>query len=196
MNRIEKPSDSQSSFRSSHILSASVGSSTESPDSFHRLPVSIYYSPSSFIPLCIINIRIRLAPEHPSSALLDDCLLAYQWALKHLSYLGLSNDRPLRLALAGDSAGGSMALSLALRLIHEGHRIPDGISLGISPISPYTFHSLQESIKGIVVTYPAVEVGGRTRFPSRQRYSNDLALSNNFMQCAEGLLIESMQGAS
>ncbi|MFE0156053.1 alpha/beta hydrolase fold domain-containing protein [Nonomuraea sp. NPDC059007] len=47
----------------------------------------------------------RLAPEHPYPAALDDILRAYQWLLDR-------TDDPGALAVAGDSSGGGLALSL------------------------------------------------------------------------------------
>lgn len=49
----------------------------------------------------------RLAPEHPYPAALDDALAAYRWLLGQ----GLKN-----IALAGDSAGGGLALATALAI--------------------------------------------------------------------------------
>lgn len=52
----------------------------------------------------------RLAPEHPYPAALDDAFAAY----RHLVFeLGIA---PARIVVAGDSAGGGLALALVLRL--------------------------------------------------------------------------------
>lgn len=51
----------------------------------------------------------RLAPEHPYPAALEDVERAYHWLLAR----GIA---PEALALAGDSAGGGLALALLLRL--------------------------------------------------------------------------------
>src|SRR6516164_3368535 len=55
----------------------------------------------------------RLAPEHPFPAALDDVLTSYR-ALLGQGYT------PERIAIAGDSAGGGLVLSLCLRLRSEG----------------------------------------------------------------------------
>jgi len=55
----------------------------------------------------------RLAPEHPFPAALDDVLTTYR-ALLEQGYA------PERIAIAGDSAGGGLVLSLCLRLRSEG----------------------------------------------------------------------------
>jgi monoterpene epsilon-lactone hydrolase len=54
----------------------------------------------------------RLAPEFPCPAALEDSLRAYQWLLE-------KNIPPERIALAGDSAGGGLAVALTQRLIRE-----------------------------------------------------------------------------
>jgi epsilon-lactone hydrolase len=67
----------------------------------------------------------RLAPEHPFPAALDDVLVAYRELLDR-------GATPARTALAGDSAGGWLVLSAALRLRTDGDRLPAVLGL-ISP---------------------------------------------------------------
>ena len=55
----------------------------------------------------------RLAPEHPFPACLEDSLSAYQWLLEQ----GVSANR---IAIAGDSAGGGLALSTLLAIRDRG----------------------------------------------------------------------------
>lgn len=69
----------------------------------------------------------RLAPEHPYPAALEDGLNAYRWMLDHQ----LS---PKRIVLAGDSAGGGLALATTLAIRDEGFPQPVGVVL----ISPWT----------------------------------------------------------
>lgn len=68
----------------------------------------------------------RLAPEHPYPAALDDAEACYR-SLRDSGY------RPGQIVLAGDSAGGSLALALALRLKAVGER-PAALLL-ISPVT-------------------------------------------------------------
>ena len=68
----------------------------------------------------------RLAPEHPFPAAVEDAQAAY---------LALHKQDPARtIVLAGDSAGGGLALALALRLRDAGHAAPGAMALR----SPWT----------------------------------------------------------
>jgi epsilon-lactone hydrolase len=73
----------------------------------------------------IAAIDYRLAPEHPFPAALDDALAAW---------LGLLTEGadPRRCAVIGDSAGGGLALALALKLRDCGTKLPAAI-VGMSP---------------------------------------------------------------
>ena len=67
----------------------------------------------------------RLAPEHPFPAALDDTLAAWRELLA-------DGAEPARTGLAGDSAGGWLALTAALRLRDEGDPLPAVLGL-VSP---------------------------------------------------------------
>jgi acetyl esterase len=67
----------------------------------------------------VLSVDYRLAPEHPFPAALDDCDTAWYWLRGAADELEIDADR---VALAGDSAGGALAASLALRL--RGRREP------------------------------------------------------------------------
>jgi acetyl esterase/lipase len=68
----------------------------------------------------------RLAPEHPFPAAIDDALAAYQ---------GLAEEAE-RLVIAGDSAGGGLALAVLAILAGQGERtqMPSGVAV----LSPWT----------------------------------------------------------
>ena len=59
----------------------------------------------------------RLAPEHPFPAAVEDAQAAYQWLLEE-------GHKPQQIVVAGDSAGGGLALALLLALRDEGQLLP------------------------------------------------------------------------
>jgi epsilon-lactone hydrolase len=72
--------------------------------------------------LPVLAPKYRLAPEHPFPAALDDALAAYQWLLAQ----GIP---ATRIVVAGDSAGGHLAATLAAELCRTGRPAPAGIVL-------------------------------------------------------------------
>lgn len=75
----------------------------------------------------VFAFNYRLAPEHPYPAATDDALKAWNY----LMYLGYG---ARDVIVAGDSAGGNLALSLTLRLKEQGRLLPRGLVL----LSPWT----------------------------------------------------------
>jgi len=79
----------------------------------------------------------RLAPEHPFPAAVDDSLAAYRWLVTEVG--------AERIVLAGDSAGGGLALCLAVAA--RDARLP--LPAGIACFSPWTDLDLAgESMSG------------------------------------------------
>jgi acetyl esterase/lipase len=64
-----------------------------------------------------LAVDYRLAPEHRYPAAVDDAVTAYRWLLE-------KGYEPSRVAVAGDSAGGGLAMALLMRLRDEGHPLP------------------------------------------------------------------------
>ena len=75
----------------------------------------------------------RLAPEHPFPAGLEDALEAYDFVLA-------GGHEPNSIAIAGDSAGGGLALSLLLAIRDSGRPLP-GCSVLMSPLLDATDHA-------------------------------------------------------
>lgn len=72
-----------------------------------------------------LSLEYRLAPEHPAPAAVTDAVKAY----RHLLASGIS---PQNIALAGDSAGGTLVLTTLLALRDAGLPLP-GAAVAISP---------------------------------------------------------------
>ncbi len=64
-----------------------------------------------------LNVAYRLAPEDPHPAAVTDALAAYRWLLDQ----GVES---ARIAVAGDSAGGGLAVALLLKARDEGIPLP------------------------------------------------------------------------
>ena len=75
----------------------------------------------------VLSVDYRVAPEHVFPAALLDALDAYEWLLKN----GYREDQ---IIVAGDSAGGGLALALCLCLKENGRALP----CGIVAMSPWT----------------------------------------------------------
>lgn len=69
----------------------------------------------------VISVDYRLAPEHPFPAALDDCYAAFEFIHAQASSLHID---PLRIAVAGQSAGGGLAASLVQAIRDRGARMP------------------------------------------------------------------------
>lgn len=83
---------------------------------------------SKFADSPVLVVNYRLLPKHSIGMALDDCHDGYQW-------LRLRGYQPDQIVLAGDSAGGYLALALAQRLQEEG-RGEDDAPAALVMISP------------------------------------------------------------
>ncbi|WP_297108519.1 alpha/beta hydrolase [uncultured Devosia sp.] len=70
----------------------------------------------------VLSVDYRLAPEHPAPTAHDDAYAAYFWALEH-------GYAPASIVLSGDSAGGNLALSTAVRARDNGVPLPSCLVL-------------------------------------------------------------------
>jgi acetyl esterase len=103
----------------------------------------------------VISVGYRLAPEDPYPAGLDDCETVTRWAIANAATFGVPASK---VAIAGESAGGNLSASLALRLRDAG----------------------DVQLAGQVLIYPGTS--GSQRFPSRDEFAglvlNEKAMVN------------------
>jgi acetyl esterase len=79
----------------------------------------------------VISVDYRLAPENKFPTAWDDALAAYKWAATNV---GRWRGDPRRLALAGEGAGGNLALSTALSAVAAGVTRPKAV-IAIYPVT-------------------------------------------------------------
>ncbi|XP_068431477.1 lipase, hormone-sensitive a isoform X2 [Clinocottus analis] len=72
----------------------------------------------------ILSVDYSLSPEAPFPRALEECFYAYCWALNNCHLLGSTAER---VCLAGDSAGGNLCITVSMKAICSGIRVPDGI---------------------------------------------------------------------
>ncbi|MFZ0664260.1 MAG: alpha/beta hydrolase [Acidimicrobiales bacterium] len=94
----------------------------------------------------VVSVEYRLAPENPYPAGLDDCESVTRWALDNASRFDL--DRA-QVFVCGESAGGTLATAVALRLRDARDR----------------------SVAGQVLIYPCTD-GPGVDYPSRQQFGS------------------------
>ncbi|AMD53892.1 alpha/beta hydrolase [Mycolicibacterium fortuitum] len=169
------------------------------PTAEPRLPVLVYLhggglvmgSNRSFEPLArelahasgaaVVAVEYRLAPESPPPAQFDDAYVATEWIAGHADQVGVDAGR---LAVVGDSAGGSLAAAVALAardhggpqlcaqvLLYPGlDRDMGAASITSMPNAPLLRH------EDIVYMHDLVDRGGVPRDPYQvPAYASDLS---------------------
>jgi acetyl esterase len=79
----------------------------------------------------VVSVDYRQAPEHKFPTSWDDALATYQWTA---AKIGSWRGDPRRLALAGESAGGNLALSTAIATVDAGVTRPKAV-IAIYPVT-------------------------------------------------------------
>lgn len=80
---------------------------------------------------CALHVDYRLAPEHPFPAALEDAVAAWKWLLEQ-------GYDPAKIAIAGDSAGGGLAISAMVKMKELGLPLPFAAAC-LSPWVDLTF---------------------------------------------------------
>ena len=79
----------------------------------------------------VLSVAYRLAPENRFPAAHDDAFAAYRWLLAHAASLGAD---PRRIAVAGESAGGNLAINVSMAA-RDAHIKPPVHQLLIYPVA-------------------------------------------------------------
>ncbi|SIQ38842.1 alpha/beta hydrolase [Pseudacidovorax sp. RU35E] len=79
----------------------------------------------------VVSVDYRQAPEHRFPAAWDDALAAYRWLSQNAASLG---GDPVRVALAGESAGGNLAVATAVAVRDAGLPAPRHV-LSVYPVA-------------------------------------------------------------
>lgn len=113
----------------------------------------------------VISIDYRHAPNSPYPAALDDVWQAWNWVMNHgESHLGIL---PEQYVIAGDSAGGNLALALTYKIITSGLKPP----------------------AGLILAYPAVNLDQDAYSPSLLYSLEDLLVPHTFLKlCLQSYL--------
>ena len=69
----------------------------------------------------VVSVDYRQAPEHKFPAAHEDAFTAYQWALKNAASI---RGRPDRVAVAGESAGGNLAVAVSMMARDRNEKLP------------------------------------------------------------------------
>lgn len=87
----------------------------------------LFFRISKFCEFPVFSIDYRLAPTHPYPHGVDDVWQSYNWLIDHCyEYFGID---PKHVIVTGDSAGGNLAISIAINAIKKNKRKPDGLFL-------------------------------------------------------------------
>ena len=123
--------------------------------------------------IVVVSVDYRLAPEHPFPAALDDCVHAIRWTNNNADDLNID---PMRIAVAGDSAGGNLAAACCLGL-RDDNAVNIKHQLLIYPACDFTAShpSMQENGEGYLLTSSAMEQFTNWYLPNSALRTNFLA---------------------
>ncbi|OJJ16836.1 hypothetical protein BKI52_33570 [marine bacterium AO1-C] len=115
-----------------------------------------------------LSVDYRLAPEHPFPAGIDDAVTSYKWLLQQ--------HEASQIILAGDSAGGGLALATLLKLKEDQVALPAAAVL----ICPWLdLHNNASSIEKIAPKDPVLYRSGLDR--AAQMYAQGQDLKNPYI---------------
>ena len=139
---------------------------TESIDNYERICARL----ASATDHIVVSVEYRLAPEHPYPAAVEDAMRAWDY----LMYQGYGAEN---VTVAGDSAGGNLALVLCRRLKAAGRRMPRALLL-MSPWADMTMSgaSYRERVESDPMLTPEyIEAVRRAYAGDRDLHDPDLS---------------------
>ena len=103
----------------------------------------------------VASVEYRHAPEHRFPAAHEDTFAAYKWVLQNAASFG---GDPKRVAIAGESAGGNMAINVAIRARDEKVQAPLHMLL-VYPVAgtDLTTPSYKQDEHAVPLSKPAIE---------------------------------------
>lgn len=119
----------------------------------------------------VVSLAYRLAPEHAFPAAHEDAWAAWSWLVQQARDLGAD---PRRLAVAGEDAGGNLALNVAIRARDEGKTQPVH-QLLIHPIAGHDLStpSYGETLRARPIGQPAMRWRFRHLFAHPEQAEDD-----------------------
>lgn len=143
-----------------HLADRSLTARLYSPDGVQEAgPLILFFHGGGYVlgsvaghdPICrrlaklsghrLLSVEYRLAPEHPWPAAFEDARDSWDWVQQNADRLGI--DR-LRITLAGDSAGGGLAMAVANHAAKSPAGVqPSGLALAY-PAARATLESEEE----------------------------------------------------
>ncbi|WP_235547557.1 MULTISPECIES: alpha/beta hydrolase [unclassified Nocardioides] len=105
----------------------------------------------------VLAVDYRLGPEQPFPAAYDDAVAAYRWVVEHVDELGAD---PQRLAVGGDSAGGNLAIGVAVEAARTG--LPLAFQLLVYPVTDAVRDTASASLfaEGFYLTRGFMDLAG------------------------------------
>lgn len=100
----------------------------------------------------VLAINYRLAPEHPFPASLMDAFNSYQWLISEKDF------NPKNIIIGGDSAGGTLTLSVLIKIRNEDQPLPKA-AFCISPATDMTGSGESYTTKADVDPFLTPELG-------------------------------------
>ena len=104
----------------------------------------------------VVSVDYRLSPEAKFPAAWDDSLAAYKWTLANAA--SIKGD-PKKLALAGESAGGNLAVATAIAVRDAGLQAPLHV-LAVYPVAQtslttesYTAHAMAKPLNKAMIEW-------------------------------------------